>query len=496
MIIYIDSNAVPDTENIPNEVFKYLLNKAKIKVPRYRSLERAYLGKNKPLSIEKDEVKVNINYVKHVVDMLRFFYLGEPVKYDSNDEVQTAFSDGVQVSVKNGKVVKFQKDKIQERTIDIRPMLDVYDRQSISDQDMKIGKYLSLYGEAQELIYASNDLTPFPKSYVFKPHECILVQDNTVEHNNLFFMTFEEREKISNEQKYFAVTVYTPYSSRYYESTDLESFYFNADKAIPTYFGEVPCVNYENDDEKQGDAEQIVELSEAFSDLMSDRLTDKRKFIDSVLAIFGTELDSDENESVRENLKKNKMLDGLPIDARIEYIQKVFDEASVKTLSDDLIREIHKMSMTVDMSDEAFSGNITGVALSLKFMPMNFLAKNKIRIMDKGLKARFKLYNYWLSINQNIPIIPTTEVDVVFTIDMPSNLSEMVNVVERLEDRVDEKTLLSLLSFVKDPDEMAKTMEKKKKENRKDYLDSFSFSSDEHEGENEEGNNQVAEDKE
>lgn len=482
MIIYIDRSAVPDIENIPNEVFKYLLKKAMPKVERYEELYKAYLGKNRPKSKNKEEVKVNINYVKYAIDIVRAFYLGEPVKYDSNDRMneKKSLSEGTQVAVKNGEVVRHDWDKIAEKAVDIRPILNAYDRQIISKTDSKIGKYIALFGEAQELIYASDDEIPIPKSYAFKPQECILVRDNTVEHRDIFFMTFEKRERVSNEQQYWAVTVYTPNTRRYYESTDLETFYFTAYEPKETYFGAVPCVNYDNDDERQGDAEQLIELSNAFSDLMSDRLTDKRKFIDAILAVFGTQLsgDSESDEGLREQLKNSKMIDGLPLDARIEYIQKVFDEASVKVLCDDLLREIHKMSMTVDMSDEAFSGNVTGVALSMKFLPMSFLAKNKIRSMDEGLKRRFELYNAWLNVNCGMPIIPTSEIDVVFTVDMPSNLSEMVDIVQKLEGRVDEKTLLSLLPFVKDPDEMARIMEEKRMESKKQFLDSFSDAKD------------------
>ncbi len=478
MIIYIDRSAVPDRENISNEVFKYILTKALPEIRRYESLYDDYLGRNNSVQTRKNEVKVNINYVKYVVDIVRAFYLGEPVKYDNNDEIKakTAFSAGTQVKVgKDGKIVRHDPYAIAPRKLDIRPILDTYDRQGIANTDLKIGKYIALFGEAQELIYASDDEVPYPKSYVFKPWECVLVQDNTVEHRDLFFMTFEKRERVRTEQKYWAVTVYTDKTQRYYESGDLRNFYFTAYEPKDIYFGAVPVVNYENDDERQGDAEQLVPLSHAYSELMSDSLTDKKKFIDSLLAVYGAQLpDTEDGEGASEQLKDSKMIDGLPTDARIEYIQKTFDEASIKLLRDDLLREIHKMSMTVDMSDEAFSGNITGVALNMKFMPMSFLAKNKIRSMDSGLKRRFELYNNFLNVSAGVPIVPISEIDVVFTVDMPSNLSETVDTVQKLEGRVDEKTLLSLLPFVKDPDEMEKIMDSKRKESKREFLDSFS----------------------
>jgi len=472
MVIYIDRAAVLDTENITDEVFKYLLEKADSEAERLNRLYEAYLGRNIKPKNEKDEVNININYGKYVVDIVRNFFLGEPVKYDNNDSSDEkplfAASGAVQASVKKGEVIKHEWDKIGNNDVDISPVISAYDDQMISKVDSKIGKYMGIFGGVQELLYASDDDVPKPKSAVIMPQNCILVQDNTIEHRDIFFMMFEKREHL-NKQDYYAVTVYTDKTERYYESSDLTSFMFSPSEARPHYYGAVPCINYDNDDERQGDLEQVVPLSEAYSRLMSDRLTDKRKFIDAILAIFGFSLPDDNSQS----LKENKLIDGIPTDARIEYIQRVFDESSVKVLGDDLARDIHKTSMTVDMSDEAFSGNVTGVALELKFMPMSFLTKTKIRNMDEGLKKRFELYNNWLVKKGVMKPVSKNDVDVVFMVDMPSNLSETVDVVQRLEGRVDEQTLLALLPFVKDPAEMAEIMKKQKEENQKQFMDSF-----------------------
>ncbi len=42
-------------------------------------------------------------------------------------------------------------------------------------------------------------------------------------------------------------------------------------------------------------------------------------------------------------------------DAQQRSIQKTFDEQSVQVLADALVREMHKMTLTVDMSDEKFT---------------------------------------------------------------------------------------------------------------------------------------------
>ena len=169
------------------------------------------------------------------------------------------------------------------------------------------------------------------------------------------------------------------------------------------------------------------------------------------------------------NLAREKFLDGAPLDARAEYIQKTFDESSVQVLADALVREMHKMTMTVDMSDEQFAGNSSGQALKLKLLTMNLLAKNKMRRMEKGLKERFSLYNHWLVTHGDMAPVGVNDIDVVFTLSMPINESEIVQMVTSLQGIVDDRTLLSQLWFVRDPAEAAENIRRQKQENAAIY---------------------------
>lgn len=170
------------------------------------------------------------------------------------------------------------------------------------------------------------------------------------------------------------------------------------------------------------------------------------------------------------NWLQEKFLGGAPLDAGRDYIQKTFDESSVQVLADALVRESHKMTMTVDMSDEQFAGNSSGQALKLKLLTMNLLAKNKMRRMEKGLKERFSLYNslaghpavIWRPVGVN-------DIDVVFTLSMPINESEIVQMVTSLQGIVDDQTLLSQLWFVRDPAEAAENIRRQKQANAAIY---------------------------
>ncbi len=483
MIVYIDSSKVPKVHEciIPNEILKYVISKANQYEARCCKLYSRYCGKPQ-LNIEPNNIRVEANYAKYIVDITQGYYLSEPVKYDNNDKskkANTLFSPINKIEAKidkdTGNLVRNDaSQQIQEQAIDISPIIDCYHKQNIEKKDEQNGKNIGIYGESTELIYASSEEIPSPCSAVYPPNQIILVQDNTVEHRDLFGMWFEKCEKEDFTQ-YYRVTVYSDKGKRDYvsENLDKSDFVFSpVGEFKEHYFDAVPIVCYENNDEKQGDFEQVQGLIDGRNELLSYRLTDKKKFVDALLALYGAVL----SDNAKKNIKEDKFIDGLPDDAKFEYIQKTFDEASLKVLDDTLVSEIHKMTLTPDMTDEKFSGNSSGVALKLKLLALNILIKNKMHSMEGGLKKRWNLYNNFLSKSKHIQPVDICDVDIVFTVCMPIDEKEIVDMVCNLKNSglVDDQTLLSLLWFIKDPAEALENMKQQKNENLKQYADSFS----------------------
>ncbi|MCQ2441702.1 MAG: phage portal protein [Oscillospiraceae bacterium] len=446
MVIYMDRAEVPDVEQIRPEVLRYLLDKAQRQVGRFRMLEDYYLGNHPALRGKKGEgeVRVAVNYAKYVVDMALGYYLGEAVKYDSNEIARAGAQRG-------GK-------------IDLSWLLYWYDFQNIAEVDLELGRGMGIFGECIELCYASSEQRPRPRSTWLFPGNAVLVCDDSVEHRKLFGMVWERRESLTGQQ-YYTMTVYTDRTIRHYRSADVKNIAFYPEGEVQEHwFGEVPMILYENNGPRQGDFEQIISLIDAYNQLLSSRLTDKKKFVDALLVFFGMTLrEGDEGRLARE-----RFLDGAPLDARVEYIQKTFDESGVQVLADALVREMHKMTQTVDMSDEKFSGNSSGQALKLKLLSMELLVKSKMRRMEKGLKERLRLYNRWLYAMGEMDLVDPAEVDVVFTVNRPIDEEGILDLVTRLQGIVDDQTLLSQLWFVKDPAEALENVRKQKEEGEKD----------------------------
>lgn len=437
MIVYLDRSEVPDLEQVPSGVIRWLIRRAELAEGRYDRLWRYYLGRHDIFRQRKEgEVQVAVNYAKYVVDIALNYYLGRPVKYDPN-----------------------QTDALG-RKVDLSPLLNCYERQHIAEVDLAIGRTMGVMGDCLELCYASPGPNPIPKSARIDPRSGILVCDTTVEHAKLFALVWERREKITGEQYYF-VTVYTDRTARDFICGNLDGESFKPVGEVRYHwFGGVPVIAYTNNDDRQGDFEQILSLIDAYDGLMSSRLTDKKKFVDALLVFFGMTLE----EGDEAKLAREKFIDGAPLDARAEYIQKTFNESEVQVLADSLVREMHKMTFTVDMSDEQFAGNSSGQALKLKLLTMDLLSRSKMRRMEQGLRQRLELYNHWLVVRGAMGLVDHSQVDVVFTPDLPINESEIVDMVCRLQGIVDDQTLLSQLWFIRDPAEAADNLRRQRQQ--------------------------------
>ena len=181
----------------------------------------------------------------------------------------------------------------------------------------------------------------------------------------------------------------------------------------------------------------------------------------------------------------------------MEYVQKTFDENALKVLDDTLVSDIHKMTLTPDMTDQAFAGNASGVALKLKLLALHLLVKSKMSAMEAGLKKRWRLYNNWLAHN-GIDPVSVDDVDIVFTVALPIDEAQIVQMVCTLKNAglVDDQTLLSLLWFVKDPAEAVENMKQQKQENQQQYMDSFAAKAEDKADEKGQSADQKQQDKE
>lgn len=415
-----------DTEITP-KVLKDVIKENETRKSRYTRLEDYYTGEHPILKRIKAEALKNNKYVANHAEYITDLYVG--YLHGSAVDYQTA------------------DDKNKE---DLEPVLDAYKKQNISNLDSELGEDMSIYGRAFERIYANEESEI--KSSKIDPRNCIVVYDNTMEHNPLFAVIYDR----ASGQSFYGVTVLTSTEVRTYNEK-LTSFTSEGHT-----FETVPVIEYRNNTRCRGDFESVLTEIDAYNLLQSDRINDKEQLVEALLVLYGFELSPKQYRKI----KNYRVMSAPPKveGTAAEYLTKQLNETEMDVLRARIEADIHKISKTPNMNDENFAQNDSGVAIRYKLLPFEWATKKKERFFETSLKQRFGIYNTFLSKRDSTQIVPLYDLDVVFTRSLPLNDFETSQMIVNLSDILDEETALSLLSFVKDPSKIMERMKKQKEE--------------------------------
>ena len=437
--MYTLSKDTKITNQVLNDVIDY---NEKLK-GRYEKLSNYYVGKQAINDRKKEDRlknnKVMINHAKYITDTNVGYLLGNPVDYQ--------VSNG-----NNG-----------EPLYDIEPILDEYKKQTINDLDTELAKDISIYGLQYEYIYSNANAEP--RSCEIDNENAIIVYDDTVEHNKLFGLIYRPIYE-GTEFKYWDIIYLDSKNEIHYHCNNQRLDKKGTKK--PHAFGDIPLICYKNNPEMLGDFETVIDLIDAYNLIQSDRVNDKEQLVDAILCMYGMDFDTEQADMLRDS----RMLANIPVDGKVEYLVKTLQESDVDILRKNIENDIHKISMTPNMSDENFAQNSSGVAIRYKLLAFEQNIKNKERYMEKGLMERFKLYNNFLVARSKMQDVPIEEVDAVFKRNLPSNDFETSQMINNLADMVDKETLVSQLSFVRDASEI---VELKKKEDMDKPQDQYDY---------------------
>ncbi len=420
----IDRELIKD--GITVELLAELIRQNEAANERYARLLRYYLGEHDILLREKKSDgaannKVVCNHAKYITDMVTSYITGNPVTYTT--------ADGY----------------------DMSPILEEFEIQDISCIDCAIIKNASIYGRAYELVYANEESRP--RSMMIDVNNAFVAYENTAGNVPLFGVYYYKRYDLTGTCIGVVCNVYTDSEIFVYTAMSDSWASMELREVRQHYFKAVPLIEYQNNNEEQGDFEPYISLIDAYNLLMSDRVNDKEQFVDAFLFLSGIEIDSEQAKK----LKEERILMGYE-GAKAEYLSKVMNEADIQVLRDCIKSDIHRLSMIPDLSDEEFSSNLSGVAIKYKLTGFEQIAKNKERSITRTLKERLKLYENFLNVKGVMAVVPIYKIDVVFARNLPINELEVSQMITNLTDIVSKETLLSQLSFVADPKEEVKAV--------------------------------------
>lgn len=412
-------------------IIKKIIDSFKLNdLPRLQRLEDYYLAKNEILHrVMVDPSKPNNRianpYASYITDTLTGYFMGEPVSYSSLDE-----------------------KAVEDLTM-------IFEYNDEADENVEIARSCSIYGIGYELLYVDEDgMIRFKK---LDPKECIPIFDDTVENDLLYFIRFYKDRDIITDKDIVYVEVIDKEQTMYLKCGELGND-MELIKVVPHYFGLVPIAIYKNNDNEVGDFENVISLIDAYDKLESDSLNDFEYFCDAYLALIGFTADS---EDVAE-MKQNRVL-LLDKDTDAKWLIKDEQDSTVENMKTRIDRDIHKFSKCPNLSDENFASNASGVAIKYKMVGTENLISVKERKFKKGLQRRLEL----ISVVQGIKLTPFDwrAIDIIFTRNLPSNDTEIAEVVNKLSNIVSTETLLAQIPFVEDVQAEMDRLEKEKESN-------------------------------
>lgn len=417
-------------EELTDKVIKRIIETHRSSVlPRLQNLENYYNAnnaiKNRVMSDpSKPNNKIANAYASYITDTLVGYFIGEPVTYTSNDNVL-----------------------IQ----DLNMILEYNDE---ADENAELAKNASIYGVAYEMLYLSEE----DKMIRFKslnPKEVIPIFDKTVEQNLLAVMRYYEDYDYVEDNTYTIVEVIDSKMVRRYKlDTGLSLL-----EEYPHYFSMVPVAIFKNNEDETGDFEQVISLIDAYDKMESDSLNDFEYFVDAYLALYGFTADAEDIAQMKEN-RVLLMDEG----TSAEWLIKQTSDAYVENMKNRLDKDIHKFAKCPNMSDEEFASNASGIAIKFKLLGTENLVSIKERKFKRGLQQRLELMSMINSVLREG--FDWRAIDIVFTRNIPSNDTDIANMVNTLKDIVSEETLLAQIPFVEDVQNELKKLKKEREENK------------------------------
>lgn len=372
----------------------------------------------------KPNNKIANAYASYITDTLVGYFIGEPISYTSNDDTL------------------------------LQDLSMIFEYNDEADENAELAKNASIYGVAYEMLYLSEE----DKMIRFKalnPKEIIPIFDKTVEQNLMAVIRYYDDYDVVDDKTYTLVEVIDNTMVRRYKMDNS----FLLLEEYPHYFGMVPIAIFKNNEEERGDFEAVISLIDAYDKMESDTLNDFEYFVDAYLALYGFTADGDDVAQMKEN-RILLMDEG----TKAEWLIKQTSDTYVENMKNRLDADIHKFAKCPNMADKEFASNASGVAIKFKLLGTENLVSIKERKFKRGLQQRLELMSMINSVLREG--FDWRAIDIIFTRNIPSNDTDIANMVNTLKDIVSEETLLAQIPFVEDVQDELERLKQEREENK------------------------------
>lgn len=391
-------------------------------------LNKVYADASKPCS------RIVTNFCKVITDAYAGYIAGKPIAYVSNDDIEEV-QECINYNDTDSEDINWLNNALQ----------------------MSVGYELFWIDEESQVRYSQ-----------VNPLNAFAIYDNTLDANLLYFVRWYDADYFDDIDRYI-VEVYSQSVKKKYRMEGTNGGLTPLDDETQHNFNDVPVSVFYLNETEESIFNCIMTLQDAYNELQSSEVDDYSAWVDAYLLLTGAELDS---EGVAD-MKTNRVL-MLPEGASADWLVKNASDTQIVNMLENIKENIFKISACPDMADETFLAQ-SGTALAYKIVNFENVASGIVARFTKAIQRRIELICNILNIKATEAV--WRDVGIKFTRNLPTNITETIQLVNSLKGIVSDATLLSQLPFIDDVNAELEAVAKQKEESMALY--SFGFDTEE-----------------
>ena len=335
---------------------------------------------------------------------------------------------------------------------------DILNYNDVRTEDNELLRNALIFGKSFEINYVDEDAKQRFK--VLDSRECIPVYSNDLNNDLLYVIRYYIADTINNSQDEYYIEVYGNEFIRKYKSSNAFTTLSLLEEK-PNVYKQVPITVFSLNTDEVSIFDQVMTLQDAYNKLLSSEVDDFESFCDAYLVLKGCVADADDLVAMKQN--RVLMMD---TDAEASYLTKSVSDTQIENMLKNINDTIHKISNSPDFTEDTFMSQ-SGVAIKYKLIGFENVASNIVANMTKALQRRIELICSILSLTDGET--KWRDIQIVFTRNLPQNITDTAQAINQLRGIVSDKTLISLLPFIKDVDAEVKQLQKEKEVNMSMY---------------------------
>lgn len=207
---------------------------------------------------------------------------------------------------------------------------------------------------------------------------------------------------------------------------------------------DIPFIEYINNEDRIGDFEGVVSIIDAYNKAQSNSANMFQYNDEAILKVL--KMGDVTAKDIADMKEQGAVL--LEDGGDIQWLLKTIDDTALENHKRRLREDMHTFSSVPNLNDEAFAGNLSGIAMSYKLWGLEQICGIKERKFKKGLQRRIELMSRALMFRGGT--YDYRDIKMQFRRNKPQNILEIAQIMQMLATDLSRESRLQMLPIVED----------------------------------------------